>query len=350
MAVMQGGGGGASGYVPQRAPVQQAPAQQGGVLSGLFGPQMMPMYAGLAFGGTRQDQGRLAMQGMMGARQLAQQQAEQSALERYRQQQLEMQRRSMAAQGRASPLTKMAKLNADLAAGFITEEEYAAARNNLLQGSRPSGGLYGELSSIAQAVRDGLMTPEEAEAVRQRAIQGDDGVKPVPGEIAGRTALASVAKRSLSDAEEFYLGDSGVFEGVASDAKDYDALDRVRDIRLPFIGRPLSGGESGRARRSVQLAVEAALRLSTGAAAPESEVDRYTDLFAPEPTDTRETRRQKLAMLRDFIETAERYALQGRGMRPSSPAAQVSSGQQSAPESGGRAERFRYNPGTGEFE
>lgn len=62
--MMRQGGGGTG---------QQRPSIQQG-LQGLFGRDMAPMWAALAFGGTRQDQGRLAAQALQQRSQLGQQQ------------------------------------------------------------------------------------------------------------------------------------------------------------------------------------------------------------------------------------------------------------------------------------
>lgn len=56
--------------------MQQNSGGFGQAFQGLFGQQMMPFWAGLAFGGTRQDQGRLASQALMQGNQLQQQQGQ----------------------------------------------------------------------------------------------------------------------------------------------------------------------------------------------------------------------------------------------------------------------------------
>lgn len=60
-----------------------------------------------------------------------------------------------------------------------------------------------------------------------------------------------------------------------------------------------------RARRTVRLAVEATLRAMTGAAAPESEVTNYMDMFMPARTDPVATARQKLLLLETFMRRFE---------------------------------------------
>lgn len=113
------------------------------------------------------------------------------------------------------------------------------------------------------------------------AIPGGPATR-VPAEVAGRMSLAQTTLRDLSEAERAF--------------KDVDTGDRI--------GMQFGAGEIGRAQRTVRQAIEAALRLMTGAAAPETEVARYEDLFMPKSYDRPETRDQKLRNLRAFVEEA----------------------------------------------
>jgi hypothetical protein len=71
-------------------------------------------------------------------------------------------------------------------------------------------------------------------------------------------------------------------------------------------------GDVGRAQRAIRMAIEASLRLMTGAAAPASEVQQYTEMFTPQGMDGAETRAQKLRALEQFMSEARRNLLQGR--------------------------------------
>lgn len=291
---------------------QQQPQQGGGfgqAIQGLFGQQMLPFWAGLAFGGTKQDQGRLAQGALLQGNQLAQQQnqfaqqqalAQQqlAALTQYRNAQLGLQGRGLSIDEQRlkymmeKPLTAIGELQADLAGGRISQNQYDTAIGALTKANTqynidiPSG--YAPVMGPTGAV-SGL-----------QAIPGGPA-SALPAETAGKAAMISTAKEYFNEAEQYYKGG------------EYTGLDRARDVGVPFAGRPASGGDSGRARRSIQLSVEAALRLMTGAAVTKEESERYTDIFAPGPMDTKETIDQKLSMLKNFIGKAEEAATRGRG-------------------------------------
>lgn len=129
-----------------------------------------------------------------------------------------------------------------------------------------------------------------------QAIPGGPGTH-LPSETAGRIAMMETAAAALPDARRVLMegrGSSGTgVTGAAASA--------------------LNIGETGRANRTVTVAIEGALRAMTGAAAPESEVKRYENMFMPSPLDSRETATQKLNQLQDFIDNAKRLVTQGRG-------------------------------------
>lgn len=137
---------------------------------------------------------------------------------------------------------------------------------------------------------------------------GPDGVSlvPIPGgpattipaEQAGRVAMAENAVKQLPDARKVFL-------------REWTSND-VASAQLEM-------GEVGRAQRTVRGAIEAGLRMMTGAAAPKSEVDNYMSMFMPKSTDTIETRKQKLDNLEAFMRNAMRLATQGRGGTPNAP-------------------------------
>lgn len=130
----------------------------------------------------------------------------------------------------------------------------------------------------------------------------------VPAEIAGRLAMMDVADRDLTRAREVLLRDrTGVGYGVGASGIG----SRVQST--------FNMGEIGRAQRTVQVGVEAALRVMTGAAAPPAEVKQYVDLFAPTQNDNAATVRQKLDNLKSFMDNARSNAMQGRGGRLENP-------------------------------
>jgi len=133
-----------------------------------------------------------------------------------------------------------------------------------------------------------------------KAIPGGPATH-LPGEVAGRIALAKNSLQNLENVRDFFkrmpVGNVGA-----------------------MVQANLNMGDVGRAQRDVQGAVEVALRIMTGAAAPEPEVKRYTNLFMPLTTDTVETRMQKLNNLQRFLEQSIALATQGRGDITPAPA------------------------------
>lgn len=80
-------------------------------------------------------------------------------------------------------------------------------------------------------------------------------------------------------------------------------------------GMAIDSGQGFELQQIVQGSIEAFLRAMTGAAAPESEVQRYMDLYGPEFNDRPSTMKRKLADLREVINrTLSRFS-SGRAER-----------------------------------
>lgn len=80
-------------------------------------------------------------------------------------------------------------------------------------------------------------------------------------------------------------------------------------------GMAIDSGEGFELQQIVQGSIEAFLRAMTGAAAPESEVQRYMDLYGPEWNDRPSTMKRKLADLKEVINrTLSRFS-SGRAER-----------------------------------
>lgn len=136
---------------------------------------------------------------------------------------------------------------------------------------------------------------------------GPDGkLETIPGgpathisaDVAGRLAMTQTAMTDLAKSRNVFL-------------RDWSTTD--------IANAQISAGEIGRAQRNVTLAIEAALRSMTGAAAPDTEVRKYEGMFMPKSYDTKETRAQKLKLLESFMQNSVRIATQGRGDIPSAP-------------------------------
>lgn len=130
--------------------------------------------------------------------------------------------------------------------------------------------------------------------------------KPIPAEMAGKLSMMKVAKRGIADTKDALLRDWG----------STDVLKNAAASTLPnWAGGDIStlSGDIGVAKRNVSIGVESALRVMTGAAAPESEVARYAQMFTPGITDSKESAEQKLNALEDFMDIAEKVTMAGRG-------------------------------------
>lgn len=151
------------------------------------------------------------------------------------------------------------------------------------------------------------------------AIPGGPATK-IPAADAAKIAALQTAEKSFEDAKSFY--------------EKSDFVDRGNQM--------LNRGKAGRAERTVRLAVESALRAMTGAAAPDSEVESYMNLFGPSAWDTPATARDKLDRLQDFLANLRANIEQGRG-----PALGAPTQVDGMPP---QTQRLRYNPETGELE
>jgi hypothetical protein len=159
----------------------------------------------------------------------------------------------------------------------------------------------------------------------------------IPAEAAGRLAMMDTAQKGMSTTRK-------VLEG------DWDAS-KIAQYYAAKGGVGAAAGDIGTARRDVRLAIEAALRAMTGAAAPESEVSRYEDLFMPTPWDNAKSRQQKLDNLDDFMNGARKMIQQGRTLPGTAPPAPPPTAAPSAPTpaiTSPREGATATNPQTGE--
>jgi hypothetical protein len=85
------------------------------------------------------------------------------------------------------------------------------------------------------------------------------------------------------------------------------------------IGHVTGSFDVGRAQRNVTVALEAALRMMSGAAVPEAEVTRYKQMFMPGPMDNPQTAAQKLDNLEAFMRKARSNIMQGRVLQTDQP-------------------------------
>jgi hypothetical protein len=134
-----------------------------------------------------------------------------------------------------------------------------------------------------------------------RAIPGGPATH-IPAEAAGRVAAMRASLQGLSEARRVY-------------ERAWGSADLWRQFwaNVPGVGDVGTlSGEVGQAQRSVRTSIEAALRAMTGAAAPESEVRQYLEMYMPNARDSVESARQKLGNLERFMRDAEAVVTQGR--------------------------------------
>lgn len=130
------------------------------------------------------------------------------------------------------------------------------------------------------------------------AIAGGPAVKQ-SAEGAGKIALI---KQGLNDIEDF--------EKLLKD--ENNSFNRFKIAGLRTYGRVGARDEYSKLFN----ALNARLRLESGAAVPESEVKRAFETFAPNPLDSDETINSKITRLKQFFESAQQEIAQGRGGEP----------------------------------
>ncbi len=126
---------------------------------------------------------------------------------------------------------------------------------------------------------------------------------PIPGgsqtrlgsETAARVGIAKTSLEGLEEARKVFLSD------------DYSRF----DPRGQF-SRYFESGEVGQATKSIRTAVEALLRIQTGAAAPKHEVDNYVSLYSPGAADSPSMIEHKLNLLESLLQNSLQAVSEGR--------------------------------------
>lgn len=157
--------------------------------------------------------------------------------------------------------------------------------------NKPSSGLGKPPSGYRWKVSD-------SGEVELEAIPGGPATT-LPAEVAGRKAFLDEAQKATQD----------VYDVLFSKNGGKTVLNRGA-VMAGAIGSP--GSEGRMARDRITVAVEAALRAATGAAAPDAEVERYTNLFTPSVLDSDEAALKKWQTLNAFVRNASANIEQGR--------------------------------------
>ena len=172
-----------------------------------------------------------------------------------------------------------------------------------LQAVTAPGGGHG--ASAVQVATGGPDKPPEGYQWKDKndpskglqAIGGGPATK-LPANEAGYLAMMESSRPGVESAKNYFLGPD--FKTGALDAAG------------KAIGQATNSFEISRHRRSISLATEAALRIATGAAAPDTEVARYANFYMPSVYDSKETREQKLNALTRFMDYAKTNIGAGR--------------------------------------
>jgi hypothetical protein len=178
-----------------------------------------------------------------------------------------------------------------------SEEDQLALENKKLQNRK----LQKEINQVGVSTPDREKPPAGYRFTQTgdlEAIAGGPAVKQ-GAEAAGKIALV---KQGLSDVSSF-----------ETQLKNKDgSFNRAKIAGMRTYGRPNARDEYSK----LYNALNARLRLESGAAVPENEVKRAFETFAPSPLDSDATIASKIKRTKDFFQSAEQEIGQGRGAEP----------------------------------
>lgn len=160
----------------------------------------------------------------------------------------------------------------------------------------------GKLTENSQLMQPRLPTPPSGYKYTQtgdlEAIPGGPAAK-LSAESAGKVALIKQGEKDVERFKNLITEKDGSFN-------------RTKLAALGIYGSPGARTE----KSTLYNAVNARLRLESGAAVPESEVKRAMDSFAPKATDSDATINSKLGRMNEFFGLAKEEIGQGRGAMP----------------------------------
>lgn len=147
--------------------------------------------------------------------------------------------------------------------------------------------------------------------------------EPLAPEQAAKVGMVNQAYMAIDEVKKSVFDDSG-------------------ELNSSFLVKSyIPGTEAAGVRQNMVRSIEAALRIASGAAVPESEVKRYADMYIPTPYDNKDVAKQKLDSLQGFYrDTLQRSKTGGVSLAPGI-----------ANQAAGAAPRVRtYNPQTRRLE
>ena len=193
------------------------------------------------------------------------------------------------------PLSGVAKLESDRRNGLISDSQYKAAFNKETRIASGEGG--------------------SEKAPQGYRFLADGSLEAIPGGPAGKLSAESAGKVALIKQGE---NDINRFRDMISEKDEKGNITGYKRGKLEALaiyGQPGARNEYS----TLYNAVNARLRLESGAAVPEAEVKRALNTFAPNPTDSDETINSKLTRMNEFFSLAKEEIGQGRGAQNSKP-------------------------------
>lgn len=149
-----------------------------------------------------------------------------------------------------------------------------------------------QTSFVDPATGKPLVFDKNTQSYRVANIEGGGGVTPKPNamspEAATRAQQFDTVIANVPKIRDMVFNKNG-------------EINRI-DVANASVGTPFTKGRE--IRQTVKRTVEQVLRIATGAAAPDSEVKNYTDMYSPQIGDTKEMINNKLKALNDFAEGA----------------------------------------------
>ena len=143
-------------------------------------------------------------------------------------------------------------------------------------------------------------------------FQGDGNLVAIPGGPASKLSAESAGKVALIKQGE---QDINRFKNLITNSDGSFNRKKLASMDVPF------GLAGGRQENSTLFnAVNARLRLESGAAVPEAEVKRALKTFAPSALDSNDTINSKINRMNEFFATAKEEIGQGRGATPTQQA------------------------------
>ena len=198
--------------------------------------------------------------------------------------------------------------------GIGPKEDYVIERTD--QGLARINKATGEVDFLTDQQGEGLTTaPSGAKPPAGYRFTESGDLEAIPGGPATKQSAEAAGKVALIKQGE---KDIGRFRNLIMDEDgDFDRLKLAALVDIPLIPGIDKGTLGAREEYSTLFnAINARLRLESGAAVPESEVERALRAFLPNPFDSQKTIKSKIDRMEEFFTSAKKEIGQGRGATP----------------------------------